>query len=1054
MNIWKTLGIEKTADEKAVKKAYRQKLKVTRPDDNEKAFIKLRQAYEEALEYVNDNTFYEENYEEDYDFYEEANEEPCEDAELSKESYEGDFESHNIYDGDYEELVSKEALLDQWTKALMTFISDKNKISDGYAMREFLKEGIAYKLKFYEKCRNIVIEILLMGRKVYVSREVWAELDSFFKLSVDDRVIKNAANIEQLRQRNHIIKYNGEVDFKAFGQGNSKDIQGFITAYVEFMDELIEGEREEETEEILGDWEEELDYYEAGYVPYESVKLAIRFCRLSDEEIEVKLSEIEKNYGKSVYTELLNAQYAIYKNNNAKALEILMNIYREMDEKNYYLTYQLAICFRKLKRLYESYLLIKHLTWLKPNNLIVNMAQDLYEEVTKEYDRKIAENESIYDMEHILMARLYIRTYNVHKLAIKLLDNVKKPSENEWEYNVTKAFALLEIYEGANANENLERLESFDISQLSPIDRLELKELKARMLYDAGKYKECIAKCNELLEEYPIAYPIIMLRIYADKNWKSYIKLDFQYYDALWINQIMSNRPEAAIILAYLNGMIGRDHKLAVKYLEKYKDLCEVEYRYHKIYGDELSIGERVEELVNICEYIRDNEVGMPDALPMVFGYGIKNIYTEALDEIEEFSYYQVYKSREYYKIMESLKDTKHNNFSKYQNMMLLYLKSGQADKAKLEDYSIDYDEFYKETKATHNQCVIQSMMLDEAYEELEEVINKIDFDKMPYENKSWLYQDIAYYYSKIYDGENALKWRIKRLELLKKEHRVQLFVYDSLFQVYASYIKDKDKLEDAIRLFEELISAYGKYTKLESASSIYMYVGEIYAKLGDVDKAIEAIDNMKKYSKDKTSKFKYHYGLFRIYDIVEDFEKAYEHIVLYEKENPDAKEGMKRFILLWKMEKFSEASDTILSLDHVIGDGKCSDYMMVNAYCRFFENMCFDVDYLNEIYDKTTMLMDEYEEARDGDNYLVMAEVCMYLGKQEEYEKYYRLFDEFEWSSKFEKAISLYRMKIGERIFKGEYKEAYEYILSMDERYVEGYFAIKTVKYLLGKML
>ena len=49
MNYWKTLGIKKTTEKSEIKKAYREKLKKTRPDEDEAGFIKLREAYEYAL---------------------------------------------------------------------------------------------------------------------------------------------------------------------------------------------------------------------------------------------------------------------------------------------------------------------------------------------------------------------------------------------------------------------------------------------------------------------------------------------------------------------------------------------------------------------------------------------------------------------------------------------------------------------------------------------------------------------------------------------------------------------------------------------------------------------------------------------------------------------------------------------------------------------------------------------------------------------------------------------------------------------------------------------
>lgn len=52
MDIWTVLGIEKTTDTKVIKRAYAKMLKIYHPEDDSEGFMRIRKAYEAALEYA------------------------------------------------------------------------------------------------------------------------------------------------------------------------------------------------------------------------------------------------------------------------------------------------------------------------------------------------------------------------------------------------------------------------------------------------------------------------------------------------------------------------------------------------------------------------------------------------------------------------------------------------------------------------------------------------------------------------------------------------------------------------------------------------------------------------------------------------------------------------------------------------------------------------------------------------------------------------------------------------------------------------------------------
>ena len=49
-SIWNVLGLEPTQDVSAIKRAYAQKTRVCHPEDDPEGFLKLRKAYQAALD--------------------------------------------------------------------------------------------------------------------------------------------------------------------------------------------------------------------------------------------------------------------------------------------------------------------------------------------------------------------------------------------------------------------------------------------------------------------------------------------------------------------------------------------------------------------------------------------------------------------------------------------------------------------------------------------------------------------------------------------------------------------------------------------------------------------------------------------------------------------------------------------------------------------------------------------------------------------------------------------------------------------------------------------
>lgn len=816
-----------------------------------------------------------------------------------------------------------------------------------------------------------------------------------------------------------------------------------MRTYVRFIEELAEYGFCEDDEE-LSYLIERLDSYNADYIPYECLKTAIKFSNLSQEEIQKRVDILCEKYGDISYTKLLNAQYYMYLGENDKAENLLIELYRNIDSKNYIFTYQLAMCFKKLNRFYESYLLIKHLTWIAPDNYMVELVNEIYEAFSEEYNRKLTDNEIISDMEHITMARLCQRTYTEHKKAIKILERVSNPEKYVWEYNITKAFCYFENFEESKADENLEMLKAYDKSQCTQLDLLEYEEANARQLYVKNKNQDCVSYCNKILAEYPLSYPILMLRSYADSDMREY-----EYLDLSELNNVMGERPEAALLLAAINAYYS-DWDYAIKLVKPYKNICQIQLRYYEAKKNRSGhFNTYIEEMVSICEYIRDNEVGIYDKTLRKYILSIYDISNDTMTDLVRYRYYQYSRANECFEILETLKDSQYNCPARYLYLNRLYCYGRKFNKIDYDISNIDFNKIYEEDFYYEGEQFFMNFNYSHQYDKEKEMLDLIDIDRVSIENGRWVNSRMKEHYRFVGDNENALKWIWMEIERLRKKGQLYFDDYFDLFKFYAEYIEDKQELEKAVEIFNDCVALYGKYGDMNSYDSVYEEMVKIYLKLGRVKEAKQAAKDMKKYTKSGDIKRRYYWVLYLIYDILEDYKKAYEYVLKYEKENPEDDRFSTKADALWKIGEYSQVADMFMGLDNE----EDKDYMVVALHSRFFENMELDMDFVQEIYDTIFNLMEVEEKARIGFNYLAIAEMCMHLGKDEEYEKYMKLGKEFEWDEEYAKEKILYKIELWSYLGKGEFKNAYDYILTLNQDMVDNHYEFSSIKYILKQM-
>ena len=262
MDKWSILKIERTTDKSVIKKAYREALKVTRPDDDESAFIELRAAYEEALTYA-------ENYEED--LYDEEYEEDLYDVEYEEDLYDVEYDE-DLFDEDEDSFSEEEykkflhwQALNEWEKQVAEAINDIEKVRDANFWRKFLYEGISYKLKYYEDCKRIIQLQFLKAQRAFLLFVVWKELDDFFGLKPQG-IAPTLKDENEYRLLEKVIALNEMIDFQMFISDENNNIQWFCQQYERliFLLRDIEKSSNEITKLISS-----LDGYGVTYIPFE-----------------------------------------------------------------------------------------------------------------------------------------------------------------------------------------------------------------------------------------------------------------------------------------------------------------------------------------------------------------------------------------------------------------------------------------------------------------------------------------------------------------------------------------------------------------------------------------------------------------------------------------------------------------------------------------------------------------------------------------------------------------------------------------------------------------
>lgn len=422
--IFFTLGIEKTKDEKRIKDAYRSKLVVTNPEDDPEGFKKLREAYEEACSYARSS---------------EEEEKPPKDETPS-------------------------GLWVQKAQQLYATLSGR---CDVQAWKDLFEEDVFISLDGNEECRRKLL--VFMMNHFQFPDSVWKLIEQKLNIAKDSAKLKEsfpADYIDFLVRRGMTSE---AVNYSLFKGAEDADYDTYIRCYNACWDALQEKD--------LGKIEELLAQAQAMNITHPYMEL-IRANFYKEREETDKAQEVLEKL-RSEYPEESTIQYQLAEfyweqNQHDKAAECYL-LLKEQDSLHYMANYRLAFWY--VER--EEYLAAKECTRIVirrgQNDAILELRQRINHALKGEYLEKWQKDKDIEAALEIVWCYLQDdKFYAAVSMAEKIKDFV--PDEKKGDY----LGLLARIYMGRAEHEKAVQTATDWLTELAKEEKTLGKDENAR----------------------------------------------------------------------------------------------------------------------------------------------------------------------------------------------------------------------------------------------------------------------------------------------------------------------------------------------------------------------------------------------------------------------------------------------------------------------------------------------------------------------------------------------------------------------------------------------
>lgn len=1013
MTKWDILGIERTIDKKVIRKAYHQELRMTNPEEKQAEFIKLREAYEQAMEEADRSE--EEDWEEDWE------EEWTEDAEDSLNMEAVEYEEPKFRDLVlFKRETEKRQKIEEWWKRFNTVFAAPKARWDKERWYELLYEDIPYQMKYYNECRSRIYNILFVN-SVWLPEEVWRLIDGFFQFSKTDaeRVKENSS---QLYKINKTVKLNELFVFEKFIlESHTGDIDAFCRAYaalVELLPDMPENDEEKKKAEELF---EKLAEYDVFYLPFESLHLSCHFDKCSDETVEQRMKELEERFGSEEDILLLKAEYALYRKDKKGAADMLHCLYESVSPKNFVMIYQMAECCVRAGLWYEGWMLYKMLTRLNPKPYMFRRAKEIYDNLIsgERNDMQLLFNNTECDRLHLCKLHL---EYDCVSGAEKLLQQVLPIKEDRAEYHMILCRFAFAVDDMEQAKKEYAILKNEVKDTRNALEQLEYRELQAEMLFEEKQYKEAMDSCNQLLEEYPLSYPAMLLRSYADWN---ALRFGKRYKD---LNTLIAVNPEGvrarrlASCIMYVSG----DYEQAVEALEPVKEQCYPQMEYLKAVrikdSDYMEYHQRVRRILEESTKrelpIKAKEKHMMMDLSMIFdAYAMNNFGTQE-------------KRKEIVHFCKILAESQYNHPEQYIEWFWVYYGVGMYDKA------IAVGEMNIEKEKDPEQIKDLYLGLFKAY------------------YKGGYYQKALDIFPHI---EKDQKYSLPAMKLVGDVYE-WAGMYDKAEQCFIRSVKhygDHDSYE-ALEWYYYRRNQWDKLTELAKEEiqvmgeddSVYINLFNLCIEMGKYDEALEYAHLMQQYTESDYVKKQHHLSLGNVYEGKREYAKALEHYEQAEREGCSVPMWDSMGVCNMALGNYEEA---LYLFEKQAYKNEKADilYLCLMQHCIFLMEGKTNLKLAEQIQEETEKQMHLLPDSmRRYDCYL--GEAMAAMGQYAEAEAYFRQAESESACPNCGHCYEILRGKAWLCVYQGKYREAIGYLEQAIEQqksqqsiYVE-YLALK----------